>query len=164
LNFHLHNNSGDCYCNFILYIDARAHRLRKPVLGFEDKIILLHANWSAIHGITFVVRKPIHRSTIPRELHAVNRGCGLLQFVVRISFVLKYIIIRLVRRLNKWLMDVAGSHWCDKIHLGWFISHSRHWQWSPAVICARCLSGKIFLSSSKNTRNEESVKSTREAT
>lgn len=48
---------------------ARSRSRRKPVVGFQDKIILLHANWSAMYprapGIIRVARKPIHRSPQP---------------------------------------------------------------------------------------------------
>jgi len=66
---------------------------------------------------SFVVRKPIHRSTIPGRLHAVNRGCGAASIAVRISFVLKYIIIRLARKLNKW----CGQMRLDRIGVIKFI-------------------------------------------
>lgn len=143
---------------------ARAS-LRKPV-RFQDKIILPHANWSAIHGCG-IIRSPEANSSVYNS-GRVARGKPRLRaasIAVGISSVLKYIIIRLARRLNKW----RGRMRLDRIPVikfirGRFINHSRHWHRSPVVICTRCLSDKIFLPSSENTKNGESVKSTRAAT
>lgn len=76
--------------------------LRKPV-RFEDKIILPHANWSAIHGCG-IIRSPEANSSV---YNSGRVACGkprlrAASIAVRISSVLKYIIIRLARRLNKW--------------------------------------------------------------
>jgi len=44
-----------------------------------------------------IIRSPEANSSVygTREVHAVNRGCGLASIAVRISSVLKFIIIRL---------------------------------------------------------------------
>lgn len=65
---------------------------------------------------SFVVRKPIHRSILSGR---VARGKPRLRasIAVRISSVLKYIIIRLARRLNKW----CGRMRLDRIRVIKFI-------------------------------------------